>query len=189
MLSKVVKSGWPSHKSKLPASVAHYWNLRAQIHEAEGLLFLGKKLIIPQEMRQDVLNCIHESHLGIEKCKSRARVVVYWPGMCAAIERMVVKCSVCLKYQRTNQKEPFVTQKIPHTPSQKVRADIFELNSNSYLVVVDYYSKYPELCLLKDKTAGSVITAMKSVYARHGIPDKVTADNMPFSFSSKGMVI
>lgn len=24
MLSKVVKSGWPSHKSKLPLSVAHY---------------------------------------------------------------------------------------------------------------------------------------------------------------------
>jgi len=47
--------------------------------------------------------------------------------------------------------------------------------------VVDYYSKYPQLCLLKDKTAVSVITAMKSVYAKYGIPDKVIAANMPFS--------
>lgn len=60
----------------------------------------------------------------------------------------------------------------------------FELNSNSYLIVVDYYSKYPELCLLKDKTAGSVITSMKSMFARHGIPDEVVADNMPFSSKS-----
>ena len=68
-LSNVVQNGWPSHRSKLPASIAHYWNLRAEIHEAEGLLFLAEKLIIPQEMRQDVLNCIHESLLGMEKCK------------------------------------------------------------------------------------------------------------------------
>lgn len=60
----------------------------------------------------------------------------------------------------------------------------FKLNSNSYLIVVDYYSKYPELCLLKDKTAGSVITSMKSMFARHGIPDEVVADNMPFSSKS-----
>ena len=68
MLSKIVKDGWPFHRGQLPVSVAHYWNLRGEIHEAEGLLFLGQRLIIPQEMRQDVLNCIHESHLGIEKC-------------------------------------------------------------------------------------------------------------------------
>lgn len=102
MLSKVVKSSWPFHRNQLPASVAHYWNLRGEIHEAGGLLFLCQRLIIPQEMRQDVLNCIYESHLGIEKCKSRARAVVYWPGMSTAMERMVAKCPVCLKYQREN---------------------------------------------------------------------------------------
>ena len=31
MLSKVVRNGWPSHKSKLPASVAYYWHLRAEM--------------------------------------------------------------------------------------------------------------------------------------------------------------
>ena len=52
------------------------------------------------------------------------------------------------------------------------------------MVVVDLHSKYPELCLLKDKTAGSVITSIKSMFARHGIPDQVVADNMPFSSKS-----
>ena len=62
--------------------------MRGEVHEAEGLLFLGEKLItcIPQGMRQDLLNCIQESHLGIEKCKSRARAVVYWPGMSAVLK-------------------------------------------------------------------------------------------------------
>jgi len=69
---------------------------------------------------------------------------------------------------------------VPQRPWQKLGADIFELNTNS-LVVADYYSKYPEHCLMKDKTASSVITSMKSVYARHGVPDEVVAANMPFS--------
>ena len=112
MLSKVVRNGWPSHKSKLPAFVAYYRNLRAEIHEAEGLLFLGEKLIIPQEMRQDVLNCIHECHLGIEKCKSRARAVVYWPGMSTAIERMISKCSVCfLSTKERIKRSPYYPMK------------------------------------------------------------------------------
>ena len=106
------------------------------------VLFLGEKLIIPQEMRQDVLNCIHESHLGMEKCKSRARAVVYWPGMSAAIERMISKCSVCLKYQRENQKEPSLPHEVPQRPWQKLGADIFELNSKSYLLVVDSWFCY-----------------------------------------------
>jgi len=105
------------------------------------------------------------------------------------LNEWLLSAQYVLSIRGQTKRSPLLPNKVPHTPSQKVRADIFELNSNSYLVVVDYYSKYPELCLLKDKTAGSVITAMKSVYARHGIPDKVTADNMPFSFSSKGMVI
>ena len=176
-LLKVVKSGWPSHRSKVLLLITHYWHLRGEVHEAEGLLFLGEKLIIPQGMRQGVLNCIHESHLGIEKCMSRARAVVYWPGMSAAIERMVAKCSICLKHQRENQKEPLLPHEVPQRPWQKLGTDIFELNSNSYLVVVDYYSKYPELCLLKDKSAGSVITSM---FSRH----QVVVDNMPFSSKS-----
>ena len=144
-------------------------------------MFLGQRLIIPQEMRHDVLNCIHKSHLGIEKCRSGARAVFYWPGMSTVIERIVAKCSVCLKYQRENQKEPLLPHEVPQRPWKKLGADIFELNFNSYLIVVDYYSKYPELCILKDKTASSVVTSMKSIFARHGIPDEVVADNMPFS--------
>ena len=62
-LLKVVKSGWSSHRSKELSLITHYWHLGGEVHEAEGLLFLSEKLIIPQGMRQDVLNCIHESHL------------------------------------------------------------------------------------------------------------------------------
>ena len=48
------------------------------------------------------------------------------------------------------------------------------------LVVVDYYSKYPEVSLLPDETASSIITYTKSICARHGIPEYIGGDDMPF---------
>ena len=45
---------------------------------------------------------------------------------------------------------------------------------------MDYYSKYPEVCHLVAKTATCVISHLKTCFARHGIPDTVIADNMPF---------
>jgi len=50
---------------------------------------------------------------------------------------------------------------------------------------VDYFSKYPEIALLEDKTTSSIILHLKSIFARHGIPMELMADNMPFS--SKAM--
>ena len=41
--------------------------------------------------------------------------------------------------------------------------------------------RYPEISMLHDKTASSVITSMKSVFARHGVPGEIMADNMPFA--------
>ena len=47
-----------------------------------------------------------------------------------------------------------------------------------YLLVVDYYSRCVEVTKLpKDKTASTVVTCLKLISARHGIPEKVISDN------------
>ena len=38
-----------------------------------------------------MLNCIHESHKGIVKCKQRARDILFWPGMSSQVEDKVSK--------------------------------------------------------------------------------------------------
>mgnify|MGYP002803387637 FL=1 len=82
---RYIKEEWPCASANIPFPVGHYWKFRDEIYEANGLLFFRQKLIIPAKQRPDILRCIHESHLGMEKCKSRARAVVDWPGMSADI--------------------------------------------------------------------------------------------------------
>ena len=55
------------------------------------------------------------------------------------------------------------------------------LKGKDYLVVVDYHSKYPEIALLEDKTASTVVLHLKSIFSRHGIPMELVSDNMPYS--------
>src|SRR5678815_3190257 len=81
----------------------------------------------------------------------------------------------------SQQQEPLLPHAVPERPWQKVGADIFTLYSRDYLLVVDYFSKFPEICHLESKTASSVVVKIKSIFARHGIPDELVADNMPFN--------
>ncbi|XP_037504970.1 uncharacterized protein LOC119381052 [Rhipicephalus sanguineus] len=62
--------------------------------------------------------------------------------------------------------------------------DLFHLNGQTFLLVVDYYSRFPEVVTLRSTTARAVIDALKSIFARHGIPQGVRSDNGP-PFSSQ----
>ena len=159
------KKGWPEHK----------------IYEAQGIVFVGDKLLVLKELRPYMLQKIHETHLGMKKCKSRACEIMYWPGMSRDMEEIVSRCKVCAKYQSNNQREPMIPHEVPNRPWSKLGADIFTYGSNDYLVVVDYFSKYPEVVSLPDKTAATVIRKLEAIFSRHGVPDVFMSDNMPFA--------
>ena len=42
---------------------------------------------------------------------------------------------------------------------------------------------WPEVCLLQGKSASSMISHFRTVFARHGLPEILVADNMPFNSS------
>lgn len=47
----------------------------------------------------------------------------------------------------------------------------------NYLLVIDYLSNYPEMVLLPSLSATCVISHMKSIFLRNGIPRVVYGDN------------
>jgi hypothetical protein len=105
---------------------------------------------------------------------------MFWIGMSTDIDAFVEKCPICISHRNMQPREPLLPHPVPDRPWQKLGADIFSLFGKDYLLVVDYYSKFPEVCQLSGKTADSVITHLKSIFSRHGIPEEVVCDNMPF---------
>ena len=91
-------------------------------------------------------------------------------------------CSVCRKY--TNQRsEPLIPTALPELPWQQVGTDLFEFKGHSYLLSVDYYSRFIKIAQLDRTTAEEVIFRTKGVFARQGIPEVVVSDNGPQYFS------
>ena len=46
-------------------------------------------------------------------------------------------------------------------------------------VMIDEYSRFPEVEIMKSTTTQSVILCMEKIFATHGIPEKITSDNGP----------
>ncbi len=179
-LKRTIQQGWPKYRRDVHPSIRQYWQLQDELHVIDGMIFRGECIVIPRSLRGDLLERIHQSHLGMDKCKARARMSLYWPGMSRDIEEQCAKCTTCAKYQKSNQKEPLMAHEIPDQPWLKIGADIFTFGGIDYLLMVDYFSKYPEVCRLEAKTAESVVSHFKATFARHGIPEVLVADNMPF---------
>ena len=71
-LSSVILKGWPNNREDVPPAVRQYWSYRDELTCLDGLLFKGDKIIVPKTLQSEMLEKIHETHLGIVKCKNRA---------------------------------------------------------------------------------------------------------------------
>lgn len=161
-----------------------YQHFKGELSVLDGVLLKGTRIVIPNSLRQQMVRLVHEGHLGIEKCKRRAREVLYWPYMNRDIEAYIQRCDTCQRHRYQQPKEPMRPHDKPREPWRKVGMDLFHLKGKDYLLVIDYHSNYPEFTCLSDTTAERVVTHTKAIFARHGIPVTVISDNGP-QFSSQ----
>ena len=57
--------------------------------------------------------------------------------------------------------------------------DLFEIKNFKYLLLVDYYSRFPILCKLGSTTSKVLVQEMKVVFAELGIPNMIVSDSGP----------
>ena len=94
------------------------------------------------------------------------------------MSKTIEQCSVCTK-TATLRREPLISSPIPEYPWQVLGSDLFELNGSTYLLVADYLSRYPELIKLTSTTSSSIISSLRTIFSRHGIPETMRSDNGP----------
>lgn len=124
-LKNAVRDGWSKEKSALPRSVQPYWTFGEEISYADGLLFTTKKLIVPMQLRQEMLSKIHESHLGTVNCKARGRDIMHWPNMLTQITETMSRCVVCNENKNNNPGDPMLPHALTGRPWEKTGTDIF----------------------------------------------------------------
>lgn len=174
-LAKYIQDGWPC-KEKVSAPVKPFFNFRANLSLVRGFIMFGERFYIPPELRREALEAIHSAHQGIEKCRARAKYSVWWPKLSAELQQLVDSCAVCVQ-NRPKRSEPLKPSNFPDRPWQIIAMDLFKHNTNWYLLVADFYSRYPEVYQLPNLRSSTIITRLKDIFARHGIPEVIRSDN------------
>ena len=78
-----------------------------------------------------------------------------------------------------------ISTPLPQYPWQVVGSDLFHHKSDTYLLMADYFSKYPEISKLSNMTSQGIINALRlifarcPIYARHRVPEILRSNNGP----------
>ena len=68
---------------------------------------------------------------------------------------------------------------LPKRPWLKLGSDLFEYKGATYILIVDYFSRFVEILKLSTTTSTSIIVALKTIFCRHGFPETLVTDNGP----------
>ena len=98
-------TGWPYSKDKISEELKSYWSYRDELAVIDGIMLKGMCIIIPNSLRQQVLNQLHINHMGIVKMKLLAHKCVYWHSINADIEKYIKQWPTCLEFQQMQPRE------------------------------------------------------------------------------------
>ena len=91
---------------------------------------------------------------------------------------------MCQTFSRSQQRETLLPHEVPQGPWEKLGIDFFEFQSTTYLLIADYYSRFPVIRKVRSTNASATTEILKQVLSEYGVPQTVMTENGPL-FSSK----
>ncbi|KAL4100684.1 hypothetical protein QTP88_020718 [Uroleucon formosanum] len=185
IICKQVKSGWVGHKNYKNESEP-YFRRRSELSIEKECLIRGNGDVVPNILRQQVLNILHKNHPGIVQLKMLARSYVWWPNIDSYIEKYIKCCSQCQFNQNDKSKNDkiFVPWPKLEKPWQRIHIDFLDVNKIKLLILVDSGSKWIECWALNNTTATMIIRVLSRCFCTFGSPEILVCDNGP-PFGSK----
>ncbi|XP_026530784.1 uncharacterized protein K02A2.6-like [Notechis scutatus] len=97
------------------------------------------------------------------------------------IETWVAACNRCQQTRSTPPPTaPPLEWETPRGPWSRIHVDFAgPTKGHTFLITVDAYSNWLEVCTMKTTTTDAVITKLNKLFATHGLPDVLVSDNGP----------
>ena len=112
-----------------------YWSYRDELAVIDGMILKGRHIIIPNSLRQQVLDQLHTNHMGIEKTRLLAHECVYWHSINADIEKYIKQCATCLEFSRCSQRKRSFIMMYPSGPGKQLEQMYCKLNNITIFVL------------------------------------------------------
>lgn len=111
--------------------------------------------------------------------KALARSHFWWPKLDTDIEGLVKDCQVCQSNKSMPPTTPTHAWKWPERPWQRIHIDFAQKVKDNFLVVIDAYSRWPEVKVMTNTTATATVEAVRGMFAAYGLAEELVSDNGP----------
>lgn len=165
IVRRCILNKWPS--SRLHGELLQYFRRRDSLTVVDSCITFSRRIVIPRNLRLQVIKQFHSGHPGISKLKSLARSYTYWPSMYHDIEHKCRSCWSCLETAKNPTKADPQPWPKPDGPWQRIHADLASpIHGRTYSVVVDAFTKWPEVYDMPKMTSESKIEKFSGLFQR-----------------------
>lgn len=175
-LRNYVSDGWPE---EVPDRFKPWYKQRASLSTERGCVLFDDRVWIPESLKSEALRSLHNGHAGIVKMKLAARQYVFWPKLTMDIEKYVKSCETCVSTSNKAGKDEFSPWRAASKPWERVHVDFFHFGGNTFLILVDGYTRWIEVKKMYGTEARQVCNQLKVIFGMFGDPYCLVADNGP----------
>ena len=177
-LKGYISRGFPCDKKNLWTDLHEFWPHKEMLSIESGLITCGNRIIVPKEMRPEMLQYVHEGHQGKKRCLLRVRNTVFWPKMTYNAKQLIEKCIIC---QEHGKSQPIIgtTQELPPFTWHTFTTNMFYWKRMDFLIVADVFSKYFIVRKLPNSTSAAICTELSMIVTELGLPHIIRSDNGP----------
>ncbi|XP_062538134.1 uncharacterized protein K02A2.6-like [Armigeres subalbatus] len=171
--------GWPSKIDDIASpEVRPFFAHRDALSVVKVRVMMSNRLVIPDSFRQRIIKQLHRGHPGMERMKAIARSHVYWPRIDDHIADFVKRCESCVTHSKTPSKVPLQSWPLAQSPWERIHIDFAgPINGLYFLIVVDAFTKWPEIRIVRSPTTSAVTEFLDELFARFGVPNVIVTDN------------
>ena len=140
--------------------------------------------MIPSCLHEEYLEKLHQGQLSATKVQQNACHHLYWPGLDTDIIDCTRRCQKCI-HQSLPPKEPLQAHNVPQEPWECIAMDYFYVNGSLYVLVCDYFSKFPFVFQTRTTSFANLRDHLQELFMVESTPDEIMSDHGP-PFNGKG---
>lgn len=174
-----INEGWPQTAAQIQdPAVRQFFARRDSLQIVQECIMFGDRVVVPARFRKRIIRQLHRGHPGMDRMKALARSFVYWPNIDDDVEACVRQCSSCAEATKSPRKTDLESWPIPTKPWERIHIDYAgPMDGYYYLVIVDAYSKWPEVFRTRSTTTTATLEILQETFARYGNPRTLVSDN------------
>lgn len=157
-----------------------YQAFEKELGVIDGIVVRHDRIVLPKKLRPRALQIAHRGHPGVVAMRRNIREKIWWPCMDRDVAEAVQECAGCAAVSKQHPPEPMLRKEMPERAWQEIAIDFFSAKEcATFLVVVDYYSRFLKVIEMRSTNAAKTIEALETVFREQTYPETIRSDNGP----------